>query len=44
MLVSGVYHVPVGASLAVVVGVLAAAVVASWLRTLRSGPRGGCAG
>jgi tellurite resistance protein TerC len=41
MLVSGVYHVPVGVSLGVVVGVLAAAVLASWLRSLRNR---GCAG
>jgi tellurite resistance protein TerC len=41
MLASGVYHVPVAASLSVVVGVLAAAIVASWVRSLRNG---GCAG
>jgi tellurite resistance protein TerC len=41
MLASGVYHVPVTASLAVVVGVLVAAVTASWIRSLRN--RGSCA-
>ncbi len=41
MLASGVYHVPVTASLGVVAGVLVAAILASWARSLRS--RGGCA-
>ena len=36
MLVSGIYHVPVAASLAVVVAVLAVAVAASWLRSYRN--------